>query len=227
MFLGLAGCRSTPPREPGQPLEAVAGKSVEGRPIHYWVFGTKGPVAYYLATIHGDETAGTPLLKELMLYFLSRPGEVGNRRVVIVPLVNPDGVAAGRRRNARNVDLNRDFGGFSQPETQALRDLFRDYTPAVIVSCHQPLRCVYWVGPALVIAMVLWRRCGLPVRKLGTRPGSLGSWAEDKKIPLITLEMPRSDDDRSDTYLARRYGPALLAALAFVGPVKSRAPQCR
>ena len=44
--------------------------------------------------------------------------------LVVVPLVNPDGVAAGHwRHNAGKTDLNRDWGPFRQPETRHIRDL--------------------------------------------------------------------------------------------------------
>ncbi|MFZ5828492.1 MAG: M14 family metallopeptidase, partial [Planctomycetota bacterium] len=43
--------------------------------------------------------------------------------VLVVPLVNPDGVEQGHwRHNARGVDLNRDWEEFRQPETRVVRD---------------------------------------------------------------------------------------------------------
>jgi cytosolic carboxypeptidase protein 6 len=43
--------------------------------------------------------------------------------VLLVPLVNPDGVDQGHwRHNMNGVDLNRDWGKFAQPETRAVRD---------------------------------------------------------------------------------------------------------
>ena len=42
-------------------------------------------------------------------------------RLVLVPLVNPDGVARGHwRMNRGGTDLNRDWGLFTQPETRAI-----------------------------------------------------------------------------------------------------------
>jgi len=44
--------------------------------------------------------------------------------LLIVPLMNPDGVANGHwRHNAGRTDLNRDWGPFKQPETQAIAKL--------------------------------------------------------------------------------------------------------
>lgn len=44
-------------------------------------------------------------------------------RLVLVPLVNPDGVARGHwRMNRGGTDLNRDWGLFTQPETRAIAD---------------------------------------------------------------------------------------------------------
>jgi predicted deacylase len=48
--------------------------------------------------------------------------------VAVVPLMNPDGVAAGHwRHNLNGVDLNRDWGPFTQPETRAVRDELLKY----------------------------------------------------------------------------------------------------
>ncbi|WP_371397673.1 M14 family metallopeptidase [Fretibacter rubidus] len=45
--------------------------------------------------------------------------------VLIVPMINPDGVSAGHWRFSEGgMDLNRDWGPFSQPETRAVKDAF-------------------------------------------------------------------------------------------------------
>ena len=44
--------------------------------------------------------------------------------IIIVPLINPDGVVHGHwRHNVNGVDLNRDWGPFTQPETQSVARL--------------------------------------------------------------------------------------------------------
>ena len=43
--------------------------------------------------------------------------------ILIVPNINPDGVYHGNwRHNVNGIDLNRDWGPFTQPETQLMRD---------------------------------------------------------------------------------------------------------
>lgn len=48
--------------------------------------------------------------------------------VLIVPMMNPDGVKAGHWRFSKGLmDLNRDWGPFSQPETQAVKRAFKRF----------------------------------------------------------------------------------------------------
>lgn len=48
--------------------------------------------------------------------------------VLIVPMINPDGVKAGHWRFSKGLmDLNRDWGPFSQPETRAVKDAFKRF----------------------------------------------------------------------------------------------------
>lgn len=48
--------------------------------------------------------------------------------LVVVPMLNPDGVERGHwRHNTGGKDLNRDWGPFSQPETQLMRDALKRF----------------------------------------------------------------------------------------------------
>ena len=86
-----------------------AGRSVAGRLIEAEVYGTGGSTVLILATIHGNEAVGTPLLRKLSAFLSEHPEVAANRRIVLVPVANPDGMAANRRTNANGVDLNRNF----------------------------------------------------------------------------------------------------------------------
>lgn len=64
----------------------------------------------FAATVFGD----TDLARSFRARF----------RVLAIPLLNPDGVAAGNwRHNPGGVDLNRDWGLFTQPETRLVAGL--------------------------------------------------------------------------------------------------------
>lgn len=229
---GLAGACRAPARLEPPPAEArvgeyVAGRSVEGRPVTCRSFGSGDRVVLILASIHGDEPAGTPLLEELGQRLRDRPALIAGGRVLLLPIANPDGLAAGRRANARGVDLNRNFpaanwrggGGqgrkaLSEPESRALLELIEEHRPRAVISVHQPLGCIDYDGPGEELARAMGAVSELPVRRLGLRAGSLGSLVgADMGVPIATLELPAAASGMEPGELWRRYGPALLAGI--------------
>jgi len=208
----------------------VIGRSVEGRPIEYQVYGEGEDVLLVIATIHGNEAAGTPLVAAFGEWLTENPVELKGRQVVIMPLANPDGFAADERFNSRGVDLNRNFPAgnwqegqvkvhgdtpLSEPESRALMQILSRYNPSRIVSIHQPLECVDYDGPAEELAKAMAEVCPLPVKKLGGRPGSLGSFVGDTlQKPIITLELPK-DAGMDARQLWKTYGQSLIVALRF------------
>ncbi|HMP08539.1 MAG TPA: DUF2817 domain-containing protein, partial [Lacipirellulaceae bacterium] len=187
------------------PRGEVMGLSLEGRPIHVQVFGDGEDVLWVLATIHGNEAAGTPLVAEFVKWLEAHPEELAGRRVVITPVANPDGFAANQRHNMRDVDLNRNFpaGNFdaavktygtaplSEPESRVLMQILSRFWPDKVVSIHQPYACVDYDGPSEGLAEAMAAQCKLPVKVVGSRPGSLGSFVGlTLGKPIITLEVP-------------------------------------
>jgi len=208
---------------------SIVGKSRENRPIVYTVLG-KGPdVTFILAAIHGDEKAGIPLVRRLESYLQQHPQLLERRKVVLLPIANPDGVANNSRYNARGIDLNRNFPAFnrinsnrfgltplSEPETHSIWRLIRQYAPDRIVSIHQPLTCIDYDGPSLAMASRMAEYCNLPLKKIGAKPGSLGSYAGvTLGIPVITLELPHTAGRLTPEYLWQQYGPALVAGIVY------------
>jgi len=232
-LLAATGCRSAAPAAetagaaPSAPPWRVIDRSIEERPIECAVFG-EGPVTVLvLASIHGDEAAGTPLVRELAARLHEAPDWLHGRRVIVVPEVNPDGVARGRRENARGVDLNRNFPArnwragrrygaepLSEPESRTVHDLVERYGVDRIVSCHQAADLLDYDGPARALAEAMTAVSPLRIGRLGARPGSLGSWAGvDRGIPTITIELRRADDRASGAELWERYGLMLVVAV--------------
>jgi len=211
------------------PQYRIVGTSVEGRPILYVSLGEGPDVIFILSTIHGNEAAGTPVVRRLIRHLQYNRELLTGRTVVLLPVANPDGLANGTRHNVHNVDLNRNFiaanrsskvpGGseaLSEPEARAIHQIIRQYGPNRIVSIHQPLTCIDYDGPGQQLANHMAQYCDLPVKKLGARPGSLGSYAGvTLGIPIITLEMLAEDSDLDYESLWRKYGRVLLAAITF------------
>jgi protein MpaA len=234
--LALGGCRmekhAQEPMARPQVKSFVAGRSLENRPIEVRLIGHGADVTLIIATIHGNEAAGTPLVARLEEHLTADGAILRNRRVVIVPVANPDGLARNMRTNARGVDLNRNFPtenrvagmrsgiiGLSEPESTTLERLVQVYRPSKIVSIHQPVNCVDYDGPAEELARRMSSACGMPVKKIGALPGSLGSYAGvTMGIPIVTYELPRSADTLDPQALWERYGPALVEAIRYDTP---------
>ena len=109
---------------------SVGGKSVEQRDL-LMIANAPGedqaPLIVIVGRQHPPETVGSIGLYAFLdrLFDDDEMAQAFRRqfKLVIFPLLNPDGVAAGNwRSNANNVDINRDWGPFEQPETRAVRD---------------------------------------------------------------------------------------------------------
>ena len=212
----------------------IVGASLQQRPIMCLVLGDGPDVTLIMATIHGNEAAGTPLVRSLSWYLRQHPEMLAGRKVVLMAVANPDGMVYGSRYNAKGIDLNRNFEAknrvnskeagltaLSEPEARAIRQLLLEYTPDRIVSIHQPLNCIDYDGPARMLAERMGQYCALPVKKLGARPGSLGSYAGvTLGIPIVTFEMLQADSQLNSETLWQKYGRALLAAILYPDPVR-------
>ncbi|TWT65370.1 M14 family metallopeptidase [Allorhodopirellula solitaria] len=105
------------------------GKSVQGRPVEQLTIteSEQPNYVFIIARQHPPEVTGAIG----MLHFvdaIAGSSELAQQfrqryATMVVPTVNPDGVHHGHwRTNANNVDLNRDWSHFTQPETRAVRD---------------------------------------------------------------------------------------------------------
>jgi protein MpaA len=207
----------------------IIGNSVQNRPIECYRFGSGPETILVLASIHGNEFGGTPLAWGFINYIQKDRRLLNGRTILIIPVTNPDGYAAGTRENANEVDLNRNFPAdnriniteygtqpLSEPEAVALKEVVQAHRPARVVSIHMPLSCIDYDGPGQEIAESMGRVCDLPVTKLGAHPGSLGAYVgETLGIPIITLELRTSDKNLTADELWAKYGRAMVAAVVY------------
>ena len=172
------------------------GRTVEGRPIVSWRQGNQSPSLRVLVvgSVHGDERQGMRVVSRLRQRLSGRSGPRGIG-IWTVKSANPDGTAAGTRKNARGVDLNRNFpfrwdgslsGGFhsgkrpaSEPETRAVMRLSRRVGFDLAIWFHQPWgRTLAPCGADRHWAVLYSRLSGLATGGCDRRryPGSAVSW---------------------------------------------------
>jgi hypothetical protein len=193
----------------------IVGRSVAGRAIEMETFGGGERRVLVLGGMHGDEPEGSALARRLADLLRENSEQLDGVTVAIVAEVNPDGLHAGTRLNARKVDLNRNFPASdwspsvgrrnrhgaepaSEPETRAVIAAIDRIQPDRIVDIHSisaRRECTNYDGPGDELASVMSGFNGYPVEpNIGyPTPGCLGSWTgADGGIPTITLELPRA-----------------------------------
>lgn len=87
--------------------------------------------------IHGNEPAGCERLIRFVEALSQFPGGYPGIAFDIIPLVNPWGWVHDKRRNGRNLDLNRDFSRFKGQESVIVRDFARNRAYDLIVDLHE------------------------------------------------------------------------------------------
>lgn len=181
---------AAPPDRPAVVEVRTIGHSVKGRPIRAWRLGEPGKRRIVLvSTMHGNEPHTRRILETL------RDGRaIRGIDLWVVPTHNPDGLARGTRRNARGVDLNRNFphrwkdldGSYesgprpaSEPETRAVMRFLEEIDPRRVLSFHQPLHGIDTDTKEPGFARRLARALRLPRTRLdcgGLCHGTMTMW---------------------------------------------------
>jgi murein peptide amidase A len=182
----------------------VLGLSLEGRPIVAYELGDAASSRKVLVVgcLHGNECAGIAILERLR-----RLGALVGTDLWLLPDANPDGHAAGRRGNARSVDLNRNFpwrwrplGGAyysgtrpaSERETRIAMTLIRRLRPKVTIWFHQRLNMVVLTSGNLGLQRRFARLAGFRAGRLPSYPGTATGWS-NATLPGTTafvVELP-------------------------------------
>ncbi len=156
---------------------ATIGKSVAGRALVVYQYGTGPRKKLILGGIHGGYEWNTiELVNQLMAHVAAHPELVpAGQTLYFLPALNPDGEARGHniygRANENNADINRNFnydwksdwyrvgcwdylpitagtGPFSEPEAAALRDFVLGSGIEALISYHSAAAEIYAGRPA-------------------------------------------------------------------------------
>lgn len=183
-----------------------------------WVPSRAACETLLIAGLHGEEPETTVILSRALRCLADAPattacilaanpdglilGTRGNARGVDLnrnfPAANWQPEPVGVRWHvdepcAGTVPIGTGTHPGSEPETRALIDLIDHLQPRRVIALHAPLACI---DDPLDSETGRWlaARTGLPlVRDIGyPTPGSFGTWAAERGLPVITWEFPPS-----------------------------------
>ena len=139
-------------QEYGATLSTI-GESAGGRPVYLLETQPQKPgdTLVLLGRAHPPEVTGALAMRHFVnQLFESHADFLATHKLFIVPLLNPDGVAQGYwRHGLGGLDLNRDWGLFTQPETglviQALNErIAQGDRPVLMLDFHSTRRNVFY-----------------------------------------------------------------------------------
>ena len=209
------------------------GSSVNGRAIRAVETGDLDAKrrALVVGCIHGNEPAGISVAN--LLAHAAPPSELD---LWIVPVLNPDGVAARTRGNARGVDLNRNFpwrwrrlGGvfysgprpLSEPESRAAYHLITRVNPVLSIWFHQHEDVVDESARHVAIARRFARLVSRRLARLRSEPGSVVGW-ENHRDPAATAFVVELSAGALSRQRAQRFAHALVTVATANGTYDSR-----
>jgi murein peptide amidase A len=210
----------------GPPL--VLGRSTDGRPIVAVRAGDRhGPRVLVFGCIHGTECAGIAIARALERVH-------ADVDLWIVPNLDPDGYALGRRQNGRGVDLNANWssqwhgGGepwdtyypgprpFSERETRIARNLILRLRPRATIWFHQHMNLVWAWGGSTGAGRTYARAAGMRFYHHHWLRGTATNW-QNHHLPgtaAFTVELPAG---RLTARQVRRQVHAVLTLAGSLG----------
>lgn len=191
------------------------GQSIEGRPIR--MMRTEAAVdapktVMLVGRQHPPEVTGALAMSSFTQEVLGASALAEQFRtkfdLVIIPNLNPDGVEHGHwRHNMAGIDLNRDWGPFTQPETQAVKSVIDQIEApglALFLDFHSTRKNVFYTQP---------------VGSDGTEYGFTAEWLDRARAKLDSYAFDRQgahnvDLPTSKTYIYERFDiPAITYEL--------------
>ncbi len=220
----------------GHVSQSILGHSVNGRPIHRLDTGSAHKdVLLIVGRQHPPEVSGSVAFQAFAATLFD-DSDLAARfrdrfRVIGVPFLNPDGVIDGHwRHNLGGVDLNRDWGPFTQPETRLIEDLLAELDAAdasirVFLDFHSTQRNVFYTQnddfvtdpPGFTPQWLANAAARVQNYEFVNQPGPVGEQANSKNymykrygIPTATFEIGDETDREATRDAARIFAEELM-----------------
>ncbi len=131
----------------------IFGNSTQGRSINQLTIGTGKTKVLLWSQMHGDESTATMALFDLFNFFSAKDEHDSLRNFLLsslelhfVPMLNPDGAQVWQRRNALEIDINRDARLLATPEGRILTEIGKTLKPEFGFNLHD--QSVYYTAGA-------------------------------------------------------------------------------
>jgi hypothetical protein len=119
------------------------GESAQKREIYLVSIGTGKIKVFLWSQMHGDESTATMALFDIFNFFSTenrfedfKESILNKLTIYFLPMVNPDGAEVFERRNAFQIDLNRDALKLQTPEGKILNDTFNSISADFGFNLH-------------------------------------------------------------------------------------------
>ena len=200
----------------------------------YRIGSPRGTPVLVVGCIHGTECAGIRIVRALERV---RTG----LDLWVIPNLDPDGYAIGRRQNGRGVDLNRNWpahwhgGGrpwdlyyagprpFSELETRIARNLILRIRPRATIWFHQHMDLVWAWGGSSPAGRIYARASGMRFYHHHWLDGTASNW-QNHRLPgtaSFVVELPAGSLSPAEV---RHHMHAVLTLGAALSRSKARTP---
>jgi hypothetical protein len=119
------------------------GESFQNRDIFLIKAGSGKTKVLLWSQMHGDESTATMAMMDIFKYLadstsgdLAREDILKNTTLYFIPMLNPDGAEVYKRRNALDIDLNRDAVSLQSPESRILKSVRDSLKPDFGFNLH-------------------------------------------------------------------------------------------
>lgn len=125
----------------GVKVEEV-GRSYENREIYQMEFGIGATKVFMWSQMHGNEPTATSALIDMFTFLQKNRQKDWVKKlsetltIRAVPMLNPDGAEIYTRRNAQQIDINRDALALETPEGKLLKSLRDEWKPDIGFNLH-------------------------------------------------------------------------------------------